>query len=91
MGKTMKCRGCGGPINMDDAHRVHFCPYCGLAVKQDETEYDFKRFKLTHEEEVRRRKAEEKKKEERFGWTIILILLAIMVLYNMMLPYLMPK
>lgn len=87
MEKTIKCKGCGGPIKVEEGHIVNFCPYCGLAIERKETKHDFKRFQLKHEEEVRRRKVEEKMKEERFGWTVTVILMIIMIFYVMIIPY----
>ena len=82
----IKCKNCGASIPLNDENPSKFCPYCGASVKIDETKYDFKRFKLKHEEEVRRRKVLEKKDDDRKSFKyIILILLAYVIISGIMI------
>lgn len=65
MAKTIHCDNCGASMNADSDNAMAFCPYCGAALKQDETIYDYARFKAKHDEQVRKTVSAEKREDDR--------------------------
>lgn len=81
MTTSVKCENCGGSINLSLESPISFCPYCGRAIKRDETTMDELRLKLQHEKFL----TEEKNRKEKEDFKHYLLLLLIMILLIMAL------
>lgn len=82
MANTIHCDNCGANMNVDPDNPMQFCPYCGAALKRDETIYDYARFKAKHDEQVRQKMVAEKKEDDKrtFKWLMLFIAIPLLAL-----------
>ena len=81
---SMKCRACGGALNIDDSKEVLFCPYCGskaLIAESDEVKKTRIKYRARKEIELGKTELEEgtKQKENRHTFIIAILVLAVLV------------